>query len=90
MQRKVTNSICVEGLSRKTTETELRRLFEHHGEVASVTIITDNETGQPKGFAFVEMVAQAAAEEAIRQLNGAEVGGRSIVVSQARPEKTCY
>jgi len=64
----------------------LRRLFEHHGEVASVTLITDNETGQSKGFAFVEMTAQAAAEEAIRQLNGAEVGGRNIVVSKARPK----
>jgi RNA recognition motif-containing protein len=87
LQRKVTSSICVEGLSRETTEPELRRLFEHHGEVASVTVITDNETGRPKGFAFVEMIAQAAADEAISHLNGAEVSGRKIMVTQARPRK---
>ena len=80
-------NLYVGGLSYDTTEDQLRELFEQHGEVASAKIITDRETGRSKGFGFVEMAAQADAEEAIKQLNGTEFGGRNIAVNQARPKK---
>jgi RNA recognition motif-containing protein len=68
----------------QTTEQNLVALFEQMGQVASVTIITDHDTDQSKGFAFVEM-GDADAEKAIAQLNGTEVGGRSLTVTAARP-----
>ena len=80
-------NLYVGGLSYETTEDELRQLFEQYGEVASAKIITDRETGRSKGFGFVEMAAQADAEEAIKQLDGKEFGGRNIVVNQARPKR---
>ncbi|MEW6357894.1 MAG: RNA-binding protein [Planctomycetota bacterium] len=81
------NNIYVGGLSYQTTEAELRQLFEQFGEVASAKVITDRDTGRSKGFGFVEMATQAAAEEAIKQLDGKDLGGRNIVVNQARPKK---
>ena len=63
-----------------TTEDELRAAFEAHGSVASVNVITDRETGRPRGFAFVEMDEASAADDAIRALDGSELGGRSIKV----------
>lgn len=79
-------NIYVGSLAFETTEDELRQLFEQYGPVASAKVITDKATGRSKGFGFVEMETQAAAEEAIKQLNGADVGGRKIVVNQARPK----
>ena len=80
-------NIYVGSLSYQTTEDALRQLFEKFGEVTSAKIITDRETGRSKGFGFVEMAAQADAEEAIKELNGTEFDGRNIVVNQARPKK---
>jgi len=60
-------------------------MFGEIGAVESVRIITDRDTGRSKGFAFVEMADDAAAEKAIAQLNGKEVGGRNLTVNEARP-----
>jgi RNA recognition motif-containing protein len=73
-------------LSYQTTEAELTTLFQEVGEVESVSIITDRDTGRSKGFGFVEMASEDA-EKAIAQLNGAEVNGRSLTVNEARPRE---
>jgi len=77
--------IYVGNLSFRTTETDLSNMFGEIGEVESVRIITDRDTGRSKGFAFVEMADDATAEKAIAQLNGKEVGGRNLTVNEARP-----
>jgi cold-inducible RNA-binding protein len=77
--------IYVGNLSFRTTETDLSNMFGEIGEVESVRIITDRDTGRSKGFAFVQMADDAAAEKAIAQLNGKEVGGRNLTVNEARP-----
>jgi RNA recognition motif-containing protein len=66
-----------------TTEADLRRLFEPHGGVASVTVVMDRETGRPRGFAFVEMNDDSGASAAIQTLNGRELGGRALKVNEA-------
>lgn len=77
--------IYVGNLSFQTTETDLTDIFGEIGQVESVQIITDRDTGRSKGFGFVQMSDDAAAEKAIAQLNGTEVGGRSLTVNEARP-----
>jgi cold-inducible RNA-binding protein len=77
--------IYVGNLSFQTTETDLSDMFGEIGQVESVQIITDRDTGRSKGFGFVQMADDAAAEKAIAQLNGKEVGGRSLTVNEARP-----
>lgn len=79
-------SIYVGNLPFSATEDEIRDLFEAHGEVQSVKIINDRETGRPRGFAFVEMDASAA-QVAIDKLNGLDMGGRTLRINeaQARP-----
>ena len=67
------------------TEEEVRDLFSPHGEVESVSLITDRETGRPRGFGFVEMAS--GGEQAISALNGTEMGGRSLNVNEARPRE---
>jgi RNA recognition motif-containing protein len=81
-------SIYVGNLAYTATEDELRQLFSQHGEVSSVNIVKDRETGRPRGFAFVEMPNGAEAANAIKDLNLCEVGGRSITVDEARPKKS--
>ncbi len=76
--------IYVGNLSYDASEDDLRQAFGAHGEVTAVDIIKDKFSGQPKGFAFVEMPAKADAEGAISALNGTEVRGRKINVSEAR------
>lgn len=78
-------NIYVGNLPYSVTEDELRALFAEYGEVDRVTLITDKFSGQPKGFGFVEMPAQGAAENAISALDGKDVKGRNIKVNQARP-----
>lgn len=68
------------------TESELRNMFEPHGQVDSVTIVTDRDTGRSRGFAFVEMSENGAAEKAIAALNGMDSGGRPLTVNEARPK----
>ena len=75
----------VGNLSFNTSDNDLRQKFEEFGDVASVNIITDRETGRSKGFAFVEMANNSAAENAMNSLNGAEFQGRKLTVNEARP-----
>jgi RNA recognition motif-containing protein len=81
--------LYVGNLPFSTTESELRDLFGRHGNVESVKVITDRETGRSRGFAFVEMDASAA-DEAMRALDGTDLGGRSLRVNEAndRPRRT--
>jgi len=83
----VAKKLYVGNLSYETTEAALSELFGALGEVLSVTVITDRVTGRPKGFAFIEMADNAVALQAINQLNGQEVDGRSIKVAEARPKR---
>jgi|SRR6185436_5423791 len=76
--------IYVGNVSFKTTEDELRSLFSQYGEVSSVNVITDRETGRPRGFAFVEM---DGADAAISALDQKEFGGRVLTVNEARPRR---
>ena len=76
--------IYVGNLPFSTTESDLEQMFAQHGAVASVRVITDRETGRSRGFAFVEMGDATAADEAIRALNGREMGGRPLRVNEAR------
>ena len=68
------------------TEQSLRSLFEQHGTVESVSLVTDRDTGRSRGFRFVEMSNSHEAEQAIAALNGANLGGRAINVNEARPK----
>ncbi|NLG49761.1 MAG: RNA-binding protein [Chloroflexi bacterium] len=79
--------LYVGNLSYDTTEERLRSLFSEVGPVDSVAVITDRETGRSKGFGFVEMGTEDAAEAAIERLNDTELDRRTIVVSEARPPR---
>jgi RNA recognition motif-containing protein len=76
--------LYVGNLSFSVTEAALRSLFEAYGSVASVTIVTDRDSGQPRGFAFVEMTNDAEAANAMNGLNGKDVEGRTLNVNEAR------
>lgn len=69
------------------TDQQLKQIFENIGAVASAVVITDKFSGQSKGFGFVEMEDDAAAQKAINELNGSELEGRKIAVSVARPRE---
>lgn len=77
--------IYVGNLSYNTTEDELREEFEVYGDVTSVSMVTDRETGRPRGFAFVEMSSDVAGQEAIAAMNGRMLKERAIVVNEAKP-----
>jgi cold-inducible RNA-binding protein len=79
-------NIYVGNLSFNTTEDDLRGLFEAHGTVDRVSIVTDRMTGRARGFAFVEMSNDEEARAAIAALNETEVQGRQIIVNEARPK----
>jgi cold-inducible RNA-binding protein len=83
----VTN-IFVGNLSYQTTQEDLLAAFSQYGAVERVNIVTDRDTGQPRGFAFVEMTNRNEADQAIAQLNGAELNGRALNVNEARPKPT--
>ncbi|MBK7749139.1 MAG: RNA-binding protein [Candidatus Obscuribacter sp.] len=80
------NKLFVGNLSFKTTQQGLQDLFAEYGEVVSVSIPTDRETGKQRGFAFIEMANQANAEAAIKALNGHELDGRQIAVNVSTPK----
>jgi RNA recognition motif-containing protein len=82
----MTQKVYVGNLSYNTTEATLRTLFAEYGEIASINMITDRETGRPKGFAFVEMTTEQAAQAAITGLNGKSVDDREIKVDKAKPQ----
>ncbi len=78
-------NIYVGNLSFDTADTDLEQIFSQHGEVEEVQIITDRDTGRSRGFGFVKMRDDNAARTAIEQLNGTDVGGRNIIVNEAKP-----
>ena len=80
----MSKKIYVGNLPFTSTEGDLKAAFARHGTVQSVNIITDRETGRPRGFAFVEMEEASAADDAIRALDGSDLGGRSIKVNEAQ------
>ncbi len=79
-------NIYVANLNYKIQDDSLRELFEEFGEVSSAKVISDRETGQSRGFGFVEMPDESDALSAIEELDGAEVHGRAIKVNKARPK----
>jgi RNA recognition motif-containing protein len=83
----VGNKLYVGSLPYSTTEQQLSEMFAPHGTVKSAKVITDRYTGQSRGFGFVEMGTDEEAQKAIAALNGANVGGRTLVVNEARPQE---
>jgi len=79
--------LYVGNLPFQTSENELRDIFAAHGDVASANLVMDRETGRPRGFGFVEFNDPSQGKAAIDALNGTEIGGRSIVVNEARPRE---
>jgi len=79
-------NIYVGNLSFNATEDEVRQMFEAYGPVDRVSIVTDRDTGQSRGFAFVEMPDDEAAHKAMEALNGTNLGGRNLTVNEARPK----
>lgn len=80
-------NIYISGLSYNTNEADLNELFAEYGEVSSAKVIMDRETGRSRGFAFVEMPDDTAAQKAIDELNGAEYDHKTISVNVARPRE---
>ena len=78
-------NIFVGNLAYQTTESELEAAFAAYGAVEKTSVVRDRDTGQPRGFAFVEMTNQAEAMKAIEALNGQELNGRALNVNEARP-----
>ena len=80
-------NIYVGNMSFDESETSLREAFAAHGEVTSARIITDRETGRPRGFGFVEMSNQEEARAAVAALNGKNLNGRELTVNEAKPRE---
>jgi RNA recognition motif-containing protein len=80
--------VYVGNLSVDTTQDGLRELFEAHGQVSTIDVITDRYSGRPRGFAFVEMMNDQGANAAIAALNGQEVDGRALKVAPAKPRES--
>ena len=78
-------NIFVGNLPFSATDADLDGLFSEYGTVESVAIITDRETGRSRGFGFVELAADARAQDAIRDLDGSDLQGRNIKVNEAKP-----
>jgi RNA recognition motif-containing protein len=83
----VGTKLYVGSLPYSTTEQQLSELFAPHGTVQSAKVITDRYTGQSRGFGFVEMATSEEAQKAIAALNGSNLGGRTLVVNEARPQE---
>jgi len=79
-------NIFVGNLSYNVSENAIRSLFEEYGAVERVSVVTDRDTGQQKGFAFVEMSVDAEGNRAIESLSGREMNGRALTVNEARPK----
>ena len=81
----MSQSIYVGNLPYSTEESDLRKVFEAHGNVENVKIIRDRETGRSRGFGFVEMASEEETNAAISALNGSDLGGRNLKVSLSKP-----
>ena len=79
--------LYVGNLSFHTTEDQLRGIFASYGQIDSVNLVTDRNTGQSRGFAFVEVADDASAQKAIDELNGRDLDGRNLTVNEARPRE---
>ncbi len=79
--------LYVGNLSYDTTEDQIRTLFTQAGEVAEIALITDRDTGRPKGFGFVQMKSEEGAKEAIKRFNGFTLENRALTVNEARPRE---
>ena len=79
-------NLYVGNLSHSTTETEVRDLFEAHGAVEKITLVTDRDTGRSRGFGFVEITNASEADKAIAALNGRDLGGRALSINEAKPK----
>jgi RNA recognition motif-containing protein len=79
-------NIYVGNISFDTTDTDLQAAFNAYGTVDSARVVTDRESGRPRGFGFVEMANDAEGQAAIRNLNGTELQGRNLTVNEARPK----
>lgn len=86
----MSNKIYVGNLPFTSTEADLKDLFGRHGAVQTVNVITDRETGRARGFAFVEMEQSNDAQDAIRSLDGSDLGGRTLKVNEAQDKKRSY
>ena len=82
-ENQLSKKLYVGNLPFSATEADLRELFETHGSVESINVITDRETGRPRGFAFVEMNDAADASKAMQALDGRDHGGRNLKVNEA-------
>jgi len=80
-------NIFVAGLSFKAGDADLAQIFEEYGDISSARVITDRMTGRSKGFGFVEIEDEESARKAIAEVNGREIDGRQLVVSEARPKE---
>ena len=83
----MSTKLYVGNLSYEMTEPQLQTLFSEAGEVTSAKIITDRQTGQPRGFGFVEMETKLEGEKAISMLNGRDLDGRPLTVNEAKPQQ---
>ncbi len=79
-------NLYVGNLPHSTTEAELRSIFQEHGAVERVSLVTDRDTGRARGFGFVEMTNAAEADKAIAALDGSDLGGRAMKVNEAKPK----
>lgn len=79
-------NIYVSNISFRSNEDDVQAAFEKFGEVSSVKIITDRDTGRSRGFGFVEMPNDAEGAQAVNKLNGASLGGRLLTVNEAKPK----
>jgi RNA recognition motif-containing protein len=80
-------NIYVGNLDYQSTEDDLRAAFEVYGHVDRVAMVTDRDTGQRRGFAFIEMGNDGEGDKAMAALNGATLGGRALIVNEARPKR---
>jgi len=79
-------NLYVGNLPHSTSETELRNIFEAHGVVEKIALVTDRDTGCSRGFGFVEMTNASEADKAIAALNGTDLGGRTLTINEAKPK----
>ncbi|MBA4251452.1 MAG: RNA-binding protein [Chlorobiaceae bacterium] len=82
----MSTKLFVGSLPWSATDDSLKETFEAHGNVVSAKVVTDRQTGKSRGFGFVEMESSSDASSAIQALNGAQLNGRSIIVSEAKPK----
>jgi cold-inducible RNA-binding protein len=79
-------NLYVGNLAFGTTEEQLREMFQPYGAIEKINVVRDQDSGQPRGFAFVEMTSDEEAGKAIIAVNGSTVGGRAVIVNEARPK----